>query len=92
MTDPPVSEDGQIYIGSITAKTQSPTPKRKTYEINSTSEDWLVALAVNGTRTISKIDSGSQVNTILMKDYHILKNKPGLKPTRTRLTAYFSRN
>ena len=47
------------------------------------SEDSLVTLEVNGTKTRLKIDSGSQVNIIPKKDYQLLKNKPGLK-----LTAY----
>ena len=51
--------------------------------MNSTSEDRLVSLKVNGTKTRFKIDSGSQVNIIPRKDYHLLKNKPG----STRLTA-----
>ena len=86
--DSPASEEELTYIGLITVKTQSTTYKRKTYEVNSTSEDWLVTLEVNGTKTKFKIDSGSQVNIIPKKDYKLLKNKPGLKPTRILLTAY----
>ena len=47
-----------------------------------------VTLEVNGTKTRFKIDSGSQANIIPKKDYQLLKNKPGLKPIRTRLTVY----
>ena len=43
---------------------------------------------VNGTKTRFKIDSCSQVKIIPRKDYHLLKNKPGLKPACTRLTPY----
>ena len=61
---------------------------RSVNPINSTPEDWFVTLKANGTKTRFKIDSGSQVNIILKKDYQLLKNKPGLKPTRIRLTVY----
>ena len=47
-----------------------------------------VHIAVNDTRTRFEIDKGSQVNIIPRKDYHQLKNKSGLKPCRTSLTAY----
>ena len=50
------------------------------------SEDWFVTL--NGTKTGFKINSDSQVNIIPKKDYQLLKNKSGLNPTRTLLTAY----
>ena len=45
-----------------------------------------VVLEVNGTKTRFKIDSGSQVKIIPKKYYQLLKNYPGLKPIRTRLT------
>ena len=64
----PASEKEQTYVGCITAKTQWTTHKWKTYEMNLTSEDWLVTLEVNGTKTRFKIDSGSQVNIIPKKD------------------------
>ena len=84
--DSPAYEEEQTYVGCITAKTRSTIHKRKTYEMNSMSEDWFVTL--NGTKTGFKINSGSQVNIIPKKDYQLLKNKPGLKPIRTRLTAH----
>ena len=56
--------------------------------MNSTSEDWFVALEVNSIKTKLKIDSGSQVNIIPKKDYQLRKNKPELKPTNTKLKAY----
>ena len=87
-SDPPASEEDQTNVGCITAKVQLTIHKRKTYEVNSTSEDWFVTLEVNGAKTRFKIDSGSQVNIIPKKDYQLLKNKPGLKPTRRGLTAY----
>ena len=84
--DSPASEEEQTNVGCITAKTQSTT--RKTYEVSSTSEDWFVTLEVNGIKTKLKIDLGNQVNIIPEKDYQLLKNKPELKSTCTRLTAY----
>ena len=72
----------------MSSASQSPTHKRKTYVMKSTSEDWFVTLEVNGTKPRFKIDSGSQVNTIPRKDYQLLKIKPGLKPHRKRLTTY----
>ena len=57
--------------------------------VNSTSEDSFVTLEVNGTKTRFKIDSGRQVNIIPKKDYKLLKNKHGLNPTLTRLTACY---
>ena len=89
-SDSPASEDEQTYVSCITAKRQSPTHKQKMYGVNSSSKDWFVTLEVNGTKTRFKIDSASQVNIISRKDYHLLKNKPGLKPTHPRLTAYNS--
>ena len=84
-SDPPVLEDEQIYEGCITVQTQSQTYKRKTWgKLN----DWLITFVVNGSRTSFKIDLGSRVNINPKKDYHLVKNKPGLKPTRTRLTGY----
>ncbi len=67
-SDSPSSEEEQIYVGFITAKTQSTIHKRKRYEVNSTSEGWFVTLEVNGTKARFKIDSDSQVNIILKKD------------------------
>ena len=87
-SDSPVSEEEQICVGYITAKILSPTHKRKTYEVNSTSEDWFVILEVNGAKTRFKIDSGSQINIIPKKDYQLLKNEFRLKPTRTRLQRH----
>ena len=86
-SDSQAFEDEQTYIGSITAKKQSTTRKRKAYEVNSMSEDCFFTLEVNGTKTKFKIDSGSQVN-IPRKSYYQLKIKPGLKPTRTKLKGY----
>ncbi len=56
--------------------------------MNSTSDDWFVTFEVNGTNSRFKVDSDNQVNIIPKKEYQQLKNKPGLKPTCTRLTAY----
>ena len=85
--DSPASEQEQTYVGCITPKTLS-TTQTKIYEVNSTSEDWFVTLVVNGTKTRFKNGSGSQVDIIPKKEYQLLKNKTGLKRTRTRLTAY----
>ena len=41
-SDSPTSKEEQTYVDCITAKTQTIKYKRKTYEMNSTSEDWLV--------------------------------------------------
>ena len=49
-SDSPASEDEQIYVGSVTAETQSPTHKQKEYVVISTPDDWFVKLEVHDTK------------------------------------------
>ena len=56
------------------------------------SRDWNVILSINGTNATYKIDTGAQVNTLPKKLFHSLSNRPKLKPTAIKLTAYSGAN
>lgn len=55
---------------------------------NSNNTWWMVNLTLEELAVSLKIDTGSDVNILLVSDYKTMKRKPELKPTKIRLTLY----
>ena len=56
------------------------------------SGDCNVILSTNGTNVTYKIDTCAQVNVLPKKLFYFLSNRPKLKPTAIKLTAYSGSN
>ena len=86
------SSDDEKYNFSIDciSANSSPTDRKdfNNYKVDATSMDWTVNLNVNRTKIDFKIDSGSQINILPMKEYIKLLDRPKLKPTGITLSAY----
>lgn len=52
------------------------------------SDEWIACLNVNGTDIPLKLDTGAQVNILLMKDFKRLINKPKVRDKKVNLRTY----
>ena len=91
------SSDSDFDVSTITATKadNSPYDQSDRDEVNvmsvsdhCASTDWNVILRTNGTNVTYKIDTGAQVNVLPKKLFYSLSNRPKLKPTGIKLTAY----
>ena len=79
-------EDNSFYISTIQAATYHPITDTTINAISS--DSWNINLTVNNTNIIFKIDTGAQVNVISNKSLNQLEQRPILKPSNVKLTAY----
>ena len=95
------SSDSDFEVSTITATKaenhphhQSSKDEANVMSVNdqSSPNDWNIILTTNGTNVTYKIDTGAQVNVLPKKLFYSLSNRPNLKPTGIKLTAYSGSN
>ncbi len=95
------SSDSDFDVSTITVTTtenhphhQSGSDEANVMSVNDhcAPNDWNVILPTNGTNITYKIDTGAQVNVLPKKLFYSLSNRPKLKPTGIKLTAYSGSN
>ena len=99
--DEEYNSDSDFDVSTITATTaesnphhQSDSDEGNVMSVNDhcAPGDWNVILSTNGTNVTYKIDTGAQVNVLPKKLFYSLSNRPKLKPTAIKLTAYSGSN
>ena len=96
------SDEDEFFVGAVGAESDASLETDKLAEqkqenleeyvvggISNTSE-WSISLSTNGSDVLYKLDTGAQVNILPKSEYMKLAQKPKLKETKIKLTAYNS--
>ena len=96
------SDEDEFFVGAVGAESDASLGSNKTAELKqesskdyvvggvATTSDWSISLSTNGSDVLYKLDTGAQVNILPKSEYVNLANKPKLKDTKIKLTAYNS--
>ena len=61
-------------------------------DVSNNNDSWIVPLLIQNFMIPMKLDTGSDVNILHLADFNSLPNRPNLRQTQMKLTAYNGRD